>query len=90
MTSQNKIRTVNVNERGQIVIPDDIRKDFGISANSTLVMIERDGEIVIRKEKDVIAAIDDDKFWKAISRSALEKAWSKEDEVWDKLYSETK
>lgn len=84
--NSSKIRTVSVNERGQIVIPEDIRKDFGIGANSTLVMIERDGEIVIKKEKDVIAAIDEDKFWRTVSRSALERAWSKEDEVWDKIY----
>jgi len=89
MNTQNKIRTVSVNERGQIVIPEDIRKDFGISAASTLVIIERKGEIVLKKESDILEAIEDeDRFWKALSPEAMKKAWSKEDEIWDKIYKE--
>lgn len=84
-----KIRTVSVNERGQIVIPEDMRKDFGIESNTTLVMIERKGEIVIKKEADVLNAIEEeDKFWKSLSKVSMAKAWNKEDRIWDKLYKE--
>ncbi|HLD49479.1 MAG TPA: AbrB/MazE/SpoVT family DNA-binding domain-containing protein [archaeon] len=81
-----KIRTVAMNERGQIVIPEDIRKDFGIESASTLVLIESEGEIVIKRELDVFQAIDDDKFWKAISKESMKNTWHKEDKVWDKIY----
>ncbi len=91
MNNTRKIRTVNVNERGQIVIPEDIRKDFGISGPTTLVIIERKGEIVIKKEIDVLGVIEgEDKFWKALGQEAMKRAWSKEDEIWDKIFKEQK
>jgi len=89
MNSMNKketrIRTVSVNERGQIVIPEEIRDDMGIKANSTLVLIENDGEITIKKEMDVISAIDEDSLWKKLSQESLLHMWEKEDAVWDKI-----
>ena len=91
MNSQNKIRTVCVNERGQIVIPEDIRKDFGIGENTTLIMIERDGELVIKKETDILSALENgDKFWRILSKNALPRIWSEEDKVWDKIYEAKK
>lgn len=56
-TTIKKIRTVSLNDRGQIVIPEDIRKDFGIEGSSILVLIERDGEIVLRRERDILDTI---------------------------------
>lgn len=85
-----KLRTVNLNERGQIVIPEDIRVDFGIENATTLIIMEKEGEIVLKKESDVLEAIEnEDKFWKILSREAMKRAWSKEDEVWDKFYKES-
>lgn len=79
-----RIRTVAVNERGQFVIPEDIRRDFGIKGNSTLVLVESDEGLVLKKESDVLEAIDNG-FWAALTKRAMQNAWSKEDEVWDKL-----
>ena len=79
-----KIRTVSVNERGQLVIPEDIRKDFGIRGGTTLVMIKAGGELVLRKESEVIDAIED-KFWGAMAATAMTDAWGKEDEIWDRF-----
>ncbi len=80
-----KIRTVAVNDRGQIVIPDDIRRDLEISGNSTLVLIERGGEILLKKESEVLSAMGDDSFWKSISRETMKRAWDKDDDVWDEI-----
>ena len=86
-TNSKRIRTVIVNDRGQIVIPEEVRKDFGIDKASTLVLIERKKEILLRKESDVLERLEeDDKFWKSLSRESLKRAWSKEDAVWDKIY----
>ena len=38
MIKMEKMRTVSVNERGQIVIPEDIRKDFGIEKPKIAVL----------------------------------------------------
>ena len=83
-----KIRAVKVNERGQVVIPEDIRKDFGILNNSVLIMIEKGDELVLKKESEVFAALDD-KFWGALSHASMKKAWGKEDEIWDKVAKKT-
>lgn len=87
MNNQNnikgRIRSVTVNERGQFVIPEDIRKELGIEGASTLILIEREGELILRRESDVLAALDDDSFWRAVSRETMERAWHKEDAVWD-------
>src|SRR3989338_4213812 len=79
-----RIRTVSVNERGQLVIPEDIRRDFGIKGNSTLVLVESSEGLVLKKESEVLEALDSI-FWEALSKKALQNAWSKEDEVWGKI-----
>lgn len=81
-----KIRTVNINKRGQLVVPEDIRKDLGIKNETTLVLIEKLGEIIIKKESDVIRTIDEDAFWKALSHETMKKAWDKEDDIWDDVF----
>ncbi len=85
------MRTVTVNERGQIVIPEDIRIEFGIKEATTLVIMEKDEELVLKREADVLKAFEaEDVFWKALQRSKMEKGWEKEDEIWDKVYKESK
>lgn len=87
MSDIKKLRTVNLNERGQIVIPEDIRADFGLEHSTTLVIMEKENEIVLKKESDVLEAIEsEDKFWRLLSREAMKRAWSKEDEIWNKIY----
>lgn len=34
---------------------------------------------------EVLTAISDDAFWKAIATHTLERAWGREDEVWDNI-----
>ena len=84
-----RIRTVTVNDMGQIVIPEEIRKDFGIQKDSTLVLIERSKELLLRKESDMLESVEDeDMFWKDLTKESLKRAWGKEDEVWDQIYKE--
>lgn len=81
---------MKLGERGQLVIPEDIRKDLNIRGNSTLVLIERRGELIVRKEEQVLREIDEDASWEALALEGLKNAWSKEDEAWEKLYKEGK
>ena len=80
-----KIRTVSVNDRGQLVIPEDIRKDLGITGETTLVLIEKDGDLMLKKESDVFDMFYEEDFWKVIANKSLEDAWDKEDGVWDAI-----
>ena len=45
------LRTVKVGERGQIVIPKDIRDLFGIESGETLLITGHRGKITITKEE---------------------------------------
>jgi AbrB family looped-hinge helix DNA binding protein len=84
-----RLRTVKLNDRGQIVIPEDIRKDLDIKDNTTLIIIEKDGELLLKKESEVMAKMEnDDRFWKHFSSESMKRAWGKEDEIWDKFYRE--
>ncbi len=86
-----KIRTVSMNERGQIVIPQEMRNDMKIDKTSILVLIEKNNELIIRKETDVLKSLDDEEvFWKKMTKRSIERAWDKEDDIWDKLYKEGK
>lgn len=80
-----RLRSVIVNDRGQIVIPEDMRKNMDIKEADTLILIERDGEIIVKKEEDIISAVGEDEFWRVVFRASLIRAWEKEDEVWDEI-----
>lgn len=79
--AQEKIRTVKVNERGQFVIPEDMRKDLGIEANTVLVLVARDNEIILRREKDILDDLGT--FWKKAGHRALQRGWDDHDDAWD-------
>lgn len=81
------LRAVRVNERGQLVIPEDMRTQLGIEGDSVLVLIKRGDEIVLRREEDVLEELD--AVWRNITHRALERAWDEdEDDVWDEVYDE--
>lgn len=80
MNRMTKMRTVRVNNKGQLVIPEEMRTDLGITAETVLVLLERDGELVLRREQDVLHDLEP---WTRLSQHALAAAWGEEDEVWD-------
>ena len=84
-----RIRTVLMNPRGQIVIPEEMRETLKMKPKEALVLIERGNELILKKESDVIKQIlDEDKAWAILSRETLKRAWGKEDAVWDKIARE--
>jgi len=86
-----RIRTVIMNSRGQIVIPEEMRKSQNMASKEALVLIEKGNEIVLKKESDVAKQLlDEDGSWKVLSVEALKKSWSKEDAVWDKIARDLK
>lgn len=87
-----KIKTVAMNERGVIVIPEEMREDLGLEGKTTLVLVESSNEIIIKKEEDIAKLVfaEEDKVWKALSEESLRRAWEKEDIVWDKIAKKMK
>lgn len=87
-----KIRTVAMNERGVIVIPEETRHDLKLSGKTTLVLIQKGSEIVLKKEDDVarMLASGEEEDWKRLSEASMRRAWGKEDDVWDEVAKKMK
>lgn len=81
-----RIRTVLMNPRGQIVIPEEMRENLKMKPKEALILIEKGDELILKKESDVAKKIlEEDNAWAVLSLEALRKAWSKEDAIWDKI-----
>jgi len=77
------IQTVKLSSKGQVVIPERIRKSLDIKEGSRLVFIEKDGRLIVEKEDDFMNELEERAWWKMAEQS-LAKLWdNKEDEVWD-------
>ena len=44
---------IKVSSKGQIVIPREIRKKLGMKSGEKLLVLTRDGDIVLRKAKEL-------------------------------------
>ena len=80
------LKTVNVSEKGQIVIPKEIQELLGIQKGDSLVITAKNKKILIQKTTNVEKHIEDD-FDDLLrySESSLGKLWNnKKDNVWGK------
>ena len=85
------IEVVNVSSRGQIVIPEKIRKNLGIKRGSKLVAIEKNGTLILKREGDLIKMLDnagksEEAGWLALAEHSLSKIWDnkKDEKAWGK------
>ena len=70
---------ITVGEKGQIVIPKEIRNDFKLEKGAKLLIKEENDIIVIKPIK-----LDEKHFLMLLSESSLKKVWdNKYDERWD-------
>ncbi len=51
------IETITVSSRGQIVIPERVRKELGIVEGMKLVLLEDKGGILLEKEEEFLKRI---------------------------------
>ncbi|HIH15892.1 MAG TPA: AbrB/MazE/SpoVT family DNA-binding domain-containing protein [Candidatus Diapherotrites archaeon] len=82
----NKMKTVQLGARGQLVIPQEFRKDLDLREGETLVLFEVANKLVLRKQDAVLEALEDDlKDWWKVSIPTLNKVWEDEPEgLWEK------
>lgn len=81
-----EFKTIKVSEKGQIVIPTEIRKELKIKKGEQLLLIRKGRKIMIEKPEEISrAAKKDFQDMLILSESTLSKIWNnKEDEVWNK------
>jgi len=93
---------ITTSSRGQIVIPEKIRKKHKIKEGTKFVLLEEDDKLILEKEDKFESVIKADIIRKRkilqgkdaetlnlilASEKSLAKEWgSKEDEIWDKYY----
>ena len=79
------ITTMKVSSKGQIVIPEAIRRELGIKEGTRLVVIERGKKIIIEKEKDFEEEMER-RGWLGLAEKSLAKIWDnpEDDVVWSK------
>ena len=83
---------VTTSSRGQIVIPERIRKRHKIKEGTKLILFEENDKIILEKESNIESLIQKRKGSETLnlmlaSQKSLAKDWgSKEDDVWDKYY----
>jgi len=82
---------ISVSSKGQIVIPEKVRKNFKIKAGSKLALFERDGLILLKKEEDVEMTISFDEKkesigWMLLGEKSLKEVWDnpKDDKTWSR------
>lgn len=85
---------ISVSSKGQIVIPERVRKYLKINVGSRLIMIEREGTLMLKKEEQVTKRIEEserkEEFgWMILAEKALKDIWDnpKDDKVWTKYLS---
>lgn len=84
--SEISLNTVNVSEKGQIAIPQEIRTLLGIKKGDRLVLATKNQKILIQKATNLSKQIDDDfDDLLGYSEITLKKVWSnKKDDIWSK------
>ena len=84
------IETIKVSSKGQIVIPERIRKHLHLKEGSTLVVMERGSQLVLEEENQFlrdIKTIDKEKVgWLLVAEQSLRKVWDnpQDDQAWSK------
>lgn len=79
------LKTIKLSGKGQIAIPLDIRQDAKIKEGDRLLIIEKDGKIMIEKTCIITEHLQDNfKDLLKHSEKVAEKLWgNKADEIWD-------
>lgn len=82
---------ISVSSKGQIVIPEKVRKNLKIKEGSKLALFEQDGVLLLKKEEDVEKIIYDNQKkemigWMLLAEKSLKDIWDnpKDDKHWSR------
>ena len=89
VSKMNTLETIHVSSRGQIVIPEAMRKNMKIKQGAKLVMVQENERIILQTEESFLehlAAAQEREGWRTLSSKSLAKVWgnTKDDEIWSR------
>ena len=83
------IETISVSSRGQIVIPERIRKKYKLIEGSRLILIEQGEKIILEEEntftkKLALSDTKEEVGWLALAEKSLHDIWDneKDEQTW--------
>ncbi len=76
-------RTVKMTGKGQIVVPKEMRDSLGLKRNSTILLIQKDEDILMKKPESIEAMVEDFPELRAATERIFGEVWKDED---DKLW----
>ncbi len=80
------IESVKVSSKGQIVIPENVRKKLNIKEGTKLILRERKNKIILETEKEflydlsIMEKMKESKGWLMVAEKSLAKDWLSDDE----------
>jgi AbrB family looped-hinge helix DNA binding protein len=79
-------KTVKISDKGQISIPTMIRESANLKKGDEILIIEKEGRIIIESLKNITKEYEDDfKDIELATQSSLSEVWENdEDEIWNK------
>ncbi|MBI2139394.1 AbrB/MazE/SpoVT family DNA-binding domain-containing protein [Candidatus Woesearchaeota archaeon] len=86
------MEVISVSSKGQIVIPEEVRKRHGIRAGSKLVLLENPDTLLLKKEEKVVSQLMNEEGkenagWLSLAELSLKNVWDnpKDEKVWKKF-----
>ena len=92
LTTLTMIETLRVSSKGQVVIPEQIRKKLKIGEGTKLVLVERNNKLTLETEKQFMDHLNqlelkkEDFGWLMLAEKSMEDLWDNEgdEKVWKK------
>jgi len=85
------LELITVSTKGQIVIPENLRKRLKIEPGTKFILIEKNGDIILKKEETIISYLEHDERketegWLALAEQSLKDLWDnpKDEKTWKK------
>lgn len=84
-TDEIKFRSIKVSAKGQITLPSDIQKEIGIKKGDEILLIRKNGRIILEKPERIANKFKDEfTDVQSLSERSLRKIWmNKGDEIWN-------
>ena len=81
------VRTLRVSEKGQVVLPADVRRAMGIERGTELVLVFDGERLLLQKEGRAAATLQEDfSDLLAMTEQSLRDVWENEDDAaWDRV-----
>ena len=81
------LETIKVSSRGQIVIPEKVRKDFNIEEGTKLILVEQGTKLILETEQNFtkhLKEAEEKRDWLKLAEQSMIKLWDneKDESIW--------